>query len=566
MAVYQISKIQIRRGRANSGTGFPQLASGEMGWAIDTQELYIGNGSVSEGAPSVGNTKILTDRDLYSQENLVTLLRHTYKINDENIQTGANANSPVIRTLQNRLDDTVSLYDFGAWGDGVEDDTAALQRAINQLFLNDAGVSSNDSAVGVRTRVTLIIPAGIYKITSTIYIPSYATIEGAGIDKTKLVYSGTGPAFYLLNSDYFTDPETYSITTTTGSNQAKHIKLVGLTISNTSLTQSIIKMDCVKNSEFNNIKLVGSRELGDNTSTSKGIELNSYGTLYPCENNEFTNLTITNTASGVYSKTNIKNNVFNYGTITNVIYGFSLGLDADIYNISESLGPRNTIISHYKFSSNSHQAVHVHLGYGNTVSDSAIETSGSFEVGSILILCPQIYFHTYGNYANNIISDRHISDILPDLETPYVPVVSGHGKYTYNTSNFSNIDVTEDINPTRLFRLPGKTSATGVPTGTATYEIDYSYTSSHISFNRIGTITIVADFTNYNIHVSDSYDCIGLSNDDSIKLEFSAMLLDEAGFEFIENTGQQAFSIVISYRNTLDNDYGVMTYTYTSIF
>ena len=63
MAVVQISRIQIRRGQKNQGSGLPQLASGELGWAIDTRELYIGNGSVSEGSPSVGNTKVLTQFD-----------------------------------------------------------------------------------------------------------------------------------------------------------------------------------------------------------------------------------------------------------------------------------------------------------------------------------------------------------------------------------------------------------------------------------------------------------------------------------------------------------------------
>ena len=63
MAVVQISRIQLRRGQKNQGSGLPQLASGEMGWAIDTRELFIGNGSVSEGAPTVGNTKILTQYD-----------------------------------------------------------------------------------------------------------------------------------------------------------------------------------------------------------------------------------------------------------------------------------------------------------------------------------------------------------------------------------------------------------------------------------------------------------------------------------------------------------------------
>ena len=61
MAVVQISRIQIRRGKAQSGTGIPQLASGELAWSIDTAELFIGNGSLAEGAPTVGNTEVLTE-------------------------------------------------------------------------------------------------------------------------------------------------------------------------------------------------------------------------------------------------------------------------------------------------------------------------------------------------------------------------------------------------------------------------------------------------------------------------------------------------------------------------
>jgi len=50
----------MRRGRR---TELPQLASGEFGWAVDSQEIYIGNGAVSEGAPYVGNTKLLSEHD-----------------------------------------------------------------------------------------------------------------------------------------------------------------------------------------------------------------------------------------------------------------------------------------------------------------------------------------------------------------------------------------------------------------------------------------------------------------------------------------------------------------------
>ena len=78
MAVYQISRIQVRRGQANQGTGLPQLASGEMAWAIDTQQLFIGSGAVSEGAPGVSNIRIVTEQDLGLEGNLLGLVPVSY--------------------------------------------------------------------------------------------------------------------------------------------------------------------------------------------------------------------------------------------------------------------------------------------------------------------------------------------------------------------------------------------------------------------------------------------------------------------------------------------------------
>jgi len=58
MAVTQKSKIQVRRGRREN---LPQLAAGELGWAVDTQQLFIGNGTFTDGAPAEGNTEIITE-------------------------------------------------------------------------------------------------------------------------------------------------------------------------------------------------------------------------------------------------------------------------------------------------------------------------------------------------------------------------------------------------------------------------------------------------------------------------------------------------------------------------
>ena len=191
MAVVQISRIQIRRGQANAGTGLPQLASGEMAWAIDAQQLYIGNGSVSEGAPAVGNTKILTQNDLSAQGNLIGLLQYVYKTTDTTIITGTSVNAPISRSLQQRLDNQTTTIEFGTAGDGSTDDTAALQRAINQLFLNTNNKASSQTASGTATRIKLEIPSGIYITTRPLYIPSYATLVGAGAEKTIISYNPT---------------------------------------------------------------------------------------------------------------------------------------------------------------------------------------------------------------------------------------------------------------------------------------------------------------------------------------------------------------------------------------
>ena len=58
MAVYEVAKIQFRSGLQQD---LPALDTGEPGWCIDTQRLFIGKGTLAEGAPEVGVTEILTE-------------------------------------------------------------------------------------------------------------------------------------------------------------------------------------------------------------------------------------------------------------------------------------------------------------------------------------------------------------------------------------------------------------------------------------------------------------------------------------------------------------------------
>lgn len=110
------------------------------------------------------------------------------------LQAGSGA---VTRTVQSKLRDTVSVKDFGAVGDGVTDDSTAIQNAVNTMTSGG----------------TLVFPFGTYKINTSILIQnSDITILGNGstIDATTLTYNaavrGSGAVFRFItpNTQYST--------------------------------------------------------------------------------------------------------------------------------------------------------------------------------------------------------------------------------------------------------------------------------------------------------------------------------------------------------------------------
>ena len=175
MAIVQISRITQRKGLLED---LPQpLAPAELGWAVDTRQLYIGPGTLAEGSPDErNNVEVLTE---YS-DILATQTAYTYTglaATGYSVQTGPTSGSPVSQSLQSRLDSYCVVTDFGATGNGVTDDTAAINRALYQLYC----VQPNP-----QIRRSLFFPAGSYVITDTILLPPYAMLYGEGPESSIL--------------------------------------------------------------------------------------------------------------------------------------------------------------------------------------------------------------------------------------------------------------------------------------------------------------------------------------------------------------------------------------------
>jgi hypothetical protein len=102
------------------------------------------------------------------------------------------------QTVQTKLEQYISVKDFGAVGDGVADDTAEIQAAIDAVIASGGGM--------------LYIPAGTYKTTSALTVSdaSKINIQGAGKYITVITRANnTGPILILENASGLTTGNGY---------------------------------------------------------------------------------------------------------------------------------------------------------------------------------------------------------------------------------------------------------------------------------------------------------------------------------------------------------------------
>jgi len=508
MAVVQISRIQHRRGRKLTNTGMPQLASGELGWAIDTQELFIGNGAVSEGAPYVGNTKLLTEHD-----NIFTLAdQYTYK--PESNLWGAQI--PVSRPLQERLDEFVSVFSFGATADGT-DQTTAIENAVNSLY------KSSDNT----NRVILWFPAGTYVLSSTIQLPPYVTLRGAGKGKTKIITSNCS-AFTTIHYN----PNNV-LETITNLNQAKYVEVSDMTISIPSTSYRGITVASGVNSTFKNLRFEGAWEYGATNTAHSAIVLTATATDITSSFNLFENIEIDSFNYAVYSDDDVKHNVFTNCNFYKIKQAVAFGLNSVIGSNNQMTGPLFNTFEKCIFDRVDQEGIYIKYGEYNVSRENKYLNVGNNSAGTPIPFFSNIRFDTNTNISDNDYFERTASlapneDGNPSVlnfDTRYVPEVHGRTDVKLKYANEITIGY-----------MPGK-----VPSGdpqeilkfpvinSGTIFVDYVYTETNNNIVREGVIEIVCNLDTEEVTINDNYTYMGSSTDYSTALTFYAELADLGG-------------------------------------
>lgn len=323
MAIVQISQITNRKGLAEN---LPQLAGAELGWSTDTRQLWIGNGTLEDGAPIIGNTEILTEfSDIL---NLSTTYTYEGLAAGYAVQTGPTPSTPVKLSLQRWFDQFASVLDFGAKGDGITDDTAAINRALYQLYCRE---------VNPQIRRSLFFPAGVYIVTGALKIPPYATLYGEGINNS-IIQLAAGSADYVAR----TADSAQQIGSDIGAGGAtapQSITISNMGFQTLNSNYNVFLVQDANNCRFQNVSFVGPRAKAALTSagaSTMGVEF-SNTSAYVCDQLVFDGCRFSGTAYATANAQQIKSVLFSNCNLDTLYQGFNFSANSTGVRIVHNL-------------------------------------------------------------------------------------------------------------------------------------------------------------------------------------------------------------------------------------
>ena len=428
MAVTQISKIQVRFGLQ---ADLVNLAAGEFAWAIDSQRLFIGNGNIDEGAPYGGITEIVTGTVDISK----LLGNYIYRgvLGGYVVQTGPDLNLDVVRTWQDKVDDFVNVRDFGAAGTGNQDDTAALQRAIDQTY------NRLWTSVATRTKRILRLNAGIYRIDGDIRIPPYARIVGEGKDSVRIVLSGNKNKFRLATSR-----GTESNVENDAAEYPAGILIQGVNFVG-AYDSDLFQIDGVNDITFDDVKFSGNRFSPPLTAGESGAGITITSTIRTAQNINFNNCTFQNMsyAAKIDSNFGTYDIVFSNCRFVNLYSGIFINNNG--FYKAESIKVSNSMFRDIAFNAIS-GAVGIRgiVSMSNTYRNVGSNFEGDKDT-PILDWHPILVFRAHGNYSIADVFERTLdnSALYPRISAAGYDTVSmsidesfnlGNSKYTSGRS------------------------------------------------------------------------------------------------------------------------------------
>ena len=389
----------------------------------------------------------------------------------EVVQSRIAYNGEEFTTLKQRLDKrdenlltrTVNAVDFDIVGDGVTDDTAAIQSALD--YAKDNGRE-------------LFLPEGTYLISSTLFLNGVTLRGNVG----NIFVSGKGTIIKCATKDFKAVAQ--------GSTSVNDIQF---NISNIIIEDALVglELNYVINSKYENIYVKNSDiayKLGDKSSV---------GSMF----NEFNNLYTRGCRIGIESDSNefFNNNVFNNGYIQGTDYAAKI-------SVTGGYGAANNTFNNVEFRSPMGRGIILHRAVNTVLNHCYKETGGhSIVVGTIssVIVNDPIFGMFKKDNTNGDKSIIHIEEgaSFSTLNGGRIFLTPEYDGASYVTAHASvpseRITVTRDV---RIIGSSPSVNFTKYP-----QEVDSVINKSHLNkfvdlqlksetFNR-GTLHKLSDFT-----------------------------------------------------------------------
>ena len=497
MAVIQISRIQQRRGK-KPATGIPQLSSAELAWAVDTQELFIGNGSVAEGAPYVGNTKILTEHSNVFEDAVYQFMA-----------TDPEISSSVPRKAQSKLDEYVSVLDFiEKDGNGDISWADTFEAAINDLCSADH-----------KYRKVITIPNGTYTFNRNWSLRPGVILRGETRDNVILELGN-----YIVTTGLSTD-----------------IKLQNFTISGNA---TLFDITGLTNSSFSDITFKGmySPDLPDNWYIPAIGWVNTTG--YKVDSVKFTNCKFDtiNTCVLVVQHDSFETNVkFESCDFSNCYRGIA---------INGVIGQSNRwIVSDCSFSDIYESAVVVSRGKNMLIRNSTFYRCGN---GINTAAAPQYIIILFGDIDNNLVvncsCDRRKAVGSGGLNNSTEAVPDSENSSNSSFIDYIPVDMTNNNTNSTIFTLFSSTTDYVILDYGITIGDNTRYGKVNITLGDLTTSPAGMAITDTYFHATPVYNSVG--DDLTQQVEINASLTSTNRTVILTYTNRSGHAGELVYRVT----------------